>query len=40
MVIYQVQALPKVWIPGWIRDKAQRSSLPDMIRRLHTLARS
>jgi ribosome-associated toxin RatA of RatAB toxin-antitoxin module len=39
LAVYRVQALPKVWIPGWIRDKAQRSSLPDMMRSLRRFSK-
>lgn len=39
LVVYRVQAEPKVWIPDWIRRKAQSRSLPEMIRRIRSLVR-
>jgi ribosome-associated toxin RatA of RatAB toxin-antitoxin module len=38
-VVYRAQAVPKAWIPGWIRRTAQKRSLPEMIRRLRRLSR-
>ncbi len=34
MVIYRAHAVPKAWIPDWVRDKAQKGALPDMIKNL------
>lgn len=39
-VVYRAQAVPKAWIPGWIRRTAQKRSLPEMIRRLRRLTRA
>jgi ribosome-associated toxin RatA of RatAB toxin-antitoxin module len=39
LVVYRVQAVPKAWIPEWIRRKAQSRSLPEMIRRIRSLVR-
>ena len=39
LVIYTIHAQPNVPVPGWIRDSAQKSSLPDMIKRLRKEAR-
>lgn len=38
LVIYRVEAVPKAWVPDWIRQKAQRRSLPQMIKKLRRLA--
>ena len=38
LVIYKVRAVPKAWIPDWIRRKAQKASLPKMIRQLRKLS--
>ena len=40
LVVYHVHAVPNVSVPRWIRDAAQRRSLPDMIRKLRKLAGS
>jgi hypothetical protein len=34
LAVYKVHAEPKVWIPAWIRKKAQQKSLPEMMDRL------
>lgn len=39
LAVYRVQALPKAWIPAWVREKAQRRSLPEMMRNLRRLVR-
>jgi ribosome-associated toxin RatA of RatAB toxin-antitoxin module len=39
LVIYRAQALPKAWIPDWVRRAAQRRSLPKMIQRIRELTR-
>lgn len=38
LVVYHVHAVPNVSVPRWIRDAAQRRSLPDMIKKLRKLA--
>ncbi len=38
LVVYHVHAVPTLAVPRWIRDSAQRRSLPDMIRKLRKLA--
>lgn len=38
-VQYQVHAEPKIPIPGWIRNEAQKSTLPDMIKNLRKAVR-
>jgi ribosome-associated toxin RatA of RatAB toxin-antitoxin module len=38
LVVYRVHAVPKVSLPRWVTVAAQRRSLPDMIKRLRTLA--
>jgi len=40
LVVYRAQAVPKAWVPDWIRRKAQQSSLPDLIRHLRGQLRS
>lgn len=39
LVIYTVHAEPSNSVPDWIRNKAQKSALPDMIDRLRSEAR-
>jgi ribosome-associated toxin RatA of RatAB toxin-antitoxin module len=39
MVTYSIHAEPNVPIPGWIRDEAQKSNLPNVIKRLRKEAR-
>jgi hypothetical protein len=34
MVVYRALAVPKAWVPGWIKTMATKRSLPEMIRRL------
>lgn len=34
LVVYRVHAKPKAWVPGWIRRKAQSSTLPKLLRHL------
>lgn len=34
MVVYQIHAEPNVPLPDWIQARAQKSSLPDLIRRI------
>jgi len=38
LVIYRAEAVPRAWVPDWIREKAQRRSLPRMIERIRRLA--
>jgi len=38
VVVYRVHARPNVSLPRWIRESAQRRSLPEMIRKLRKLA--
>jgi ribosome-associated toxin RatA of RatAB toxin-antitoxin module len=38
-VIYRGHAVPKAYIPNWIRKKAQKSSMPKMIEKLRVLVR-
>jgi ribosome-associated toxin RatA of RatAB toxin-antitoxin module len=38
LVVYRIHAVPNVSLPRWIRDSAQRRSLPEMIRKLRRLA--
>lgn len=38
-VVYHIHAVPKPYIPGWIREKAQKSSMPKMIEQLRVLVR-
>lgn len=37
LVVYTVHAIPKIWVPAWIRNKAQKSTLPDLIEKLRKL---
>ncbi|MCB9557602.1 MAG: hypothetical protein H6707_15950 [Deltaproteobacteria bacterium] len=37
MVVYRALAIPKAWIPNWVRKMAQKKSLPDMIRKIRKL---
>ena len=39
LLTYRAVAVPKAWLPGWIRRAAQRRALPDMYSRLRRLAR-
>lgn len=34
MVVYRAQAEPTTSVPDWVREKAQKSSLPDMMERV------
>lgn len=38
-VIYRNHAVPKAYIPNWIRKKAQKSSMPKMIEKLRVQVR-
>lgn len=40
MVAYTVLAEPKTAVPTWLRTKAQKSSLPDMINKLRKIAKN
>jgi ribosome-associated toxin RatA of RatAB toxin-antitoxin module len=37
LVIYRAEAVPRAWVPDWIRTTAQRRSLPRMIERIRRL---
>lgn len=37
-VHYRVHAVPDAWVPGWVKNMAQKRSLPKMIRRLRKLS--
>lgn len=39
LAIYTVHADPKNSVPDWVRNKAQKSSLPDMMKRLRALTK-
>ena len=39
-VEYRVHAEPKNWVPGWLRTRAQKSTLPDLIKKIRKLTRS
>ena len=39
LATYRIQALPRPWIPAWIRERGQRQSLPDMIRKIRSQVR-
>lgn len=36
-VVYRVLAVTKAWVPGWIKNMAQKRSLPKMIKRIRRL---
>jgi ribosome-associated toxin RatA of RatAB toxin-antitoxin module len=38
LVVYRVHAKPKAWVPGWIRRKAQKSTLPKLLEHLRKRA--
>jgi ribosome-associated toxin RatA of RatAB toxin-antitoxin module len=37
LVLYSAHAVPRAWVPGWIRTQAQKKTLPEMIARLRKL---
>jgi len=37
LVLYSAHAVPKAWVPGWVRDRAQKKTLPEMITKLRKL---
>ena len=39
LATYRIQALPRPWIPGWLRERAQRQSLPEMLRKIRSQVR-
>jgi ribosome-associated toxin RatA of RatAB toxin-antitoxin module len=38
LVVYRALAVPKTWIPAWIRTRAQKSTMPEMIEKLRRLS--
>jgi ribosome-associated toxin RatA of RatAB toxin-antitoxin module len=39
LATYRIQALPRPWIPDWLRERGQRRSLPEMIRKIRSQVR-
>jgi len=39
LVVYRAHAAPRAWVPGWIRERAQKKTLPEMILKLRRLVR-
>ena len=39
MAVYHALAVPKSWIPNWVRNLAQKKTLPKMIKRLRQLTK-
>lgn len=37
LVEYRAHAVPKAWVPGWLREQAQKKTLPEMIVKLRRL---
>ncbi len=39
LAVYRARIVPKAWVPDWIRRRAQRKTLPEMIERLRRQVR-